>query len=156
MKLIFIQPVKLIISISFLVIGITSSIGADKKEVYKRGLNAQAEENHEKAVEYFKKSLKEEGETPECLANLGLSLSYISKGYVNEAYICYKKALQINSNHEETLGYLGELHILQGNLIKANEILQQLIKLESNEAETLKEKLDKIIGQLNEIKKAHK
>ena len=107
----------------------------------------------QKAVELFNRSLQTEGETPECLANLGLSLSFISKKYVNDAYKHYKKALKINAKHEETLGYLGELYLLQGNLIKANDVLQQLKKLESEEAEMLQEKLNRMMGQLTKIKK---
>jgi len=143
----------LVLFVSILLIGFSISQSSEKKELFQKGTNAQAEQNHEKAVDYFKRSLESEGETPECLANLGLSLSYISKSYVNDAYKHYKKALKINANHEETLGYLGELYILQGNLIKANDVLQQLNKLESDEAEMLQEKLNKIIGQLNKIKK---
>ncbi|MFC1584845.1 tetratricopeptide repeat protein, partial [Fibrobacterota bacterium] len=123
------------------------------RQYYKQGINAQAEKNYEKAVEYFKKSLKNEEESPECLANLGLSLRKISENYLNEAFKHYKKALMINPKHEETLGYMGELYILQGNLLKANDILQQLNKLESDEAEVLKEKLDKVRAQLKKIAK---
>jgi len=144
---------KLIVCISILLIGINISEGSEEKQYFKLGINAQAEQNHEQAVEHFKKSLAEEEESPECLANLGLSLRYISEKYLNEAYKNYKKALQINPKHEETLGYIGELYILQGNLLKANEILKKLNELESDEAEALQEKLDKIIGQLKMIKK---
>ena len=144
---------KLNICLLIMLIVTGISKGGEEKQYYKLGINAQAEQNYEEAVEHFTKSLAEEEESPECLANLGLSLRYISQKYLNEAYKNYMKSLQINPKHEETLGYLGELYILQGNLLKANEILKKLTEMESDEAEILKDKVDKIIGQLKMIKK---
>jgi tetratricopeptide (TPR) repeat protein len=152
MKLQLLKSHKFIICISILIVGTTISASSDKK-YYQLGTNAQAEQNYEEAVKHFKKSLAEEEESPECLANLGLSYRFISEKYLNEAFKSYKKALKINPKHEETLGYLGEFYIMQGNIIKANEVLNKLNKMESSEAETLSEKLNKIIGQISKIKK---
>ncbi len=120
-------------------------------EIYKKGIAAQASQDFEKAAELFRQSIESEGETPEALNNLGYCLSNISKNYANEAYKQYKKVLKSNPNNEETLGYLGELYIWQGNIIKANQILAQLKKLESTEAEALEQKLGKIVAQLKTI-----
>lgn len=119
---------------------------------YKLGLNAQAENNHEKAVSLFEESLKSEGETAECYTNLGLSLKFISEKYLNDAHKNYLKALKIDPKHEETIINMGELYLLQGNIIKANSILKQLQKMESGEAEVLQEKLEKMKAQLKMLK----
>jgi hypothetical protein len=129
---------------------------AGETAIYQEGLAAQADENYEKSIELLKKSLEEEGETPECLANLGLSLSLLSKQYLNEAHKHYVKALKDSPKHEETLGYLGELYLLQGNFIKANEIMDKLKELESTEVETLEESFNKFIGLLERFKKEKK
>ena len=152
MKLQLLKSRNFIICVSILIVGTAISASSDKK-YYKLGVNAQAERDYEKAVEYFKQSLAEEEESPECLANLGLSYRYVSENYLSEAYKSYKKALKINPKHEETLGYLGELYIMRGNILKANDILEKLKKMESSDAEILEEKLNKILGQLSKIKK---
>jgi len=121
-------------------------------EMFKKGITAEASQDFESAVEHFKMSLKSEGETPDTYNHLGYNLGKISKKYANQAYKHYKKALKLDPNHEETLGFLGELYLWQGNLTKANEILIQLKKLESSEAEELEKKLKKIIGQSKKIK----
>ena len=133
-------------------IALISSFGKDKT-IYKKALGAQADGNHQEAVTYFEQSLESEGENSECLANIGLSLHQISKSYLNKSFKSLKKALKIDPNHEESLGYLGEIYLLQGNLVKSNEILMKLKKLKSDESEALQIKFDKIISQLEEIKK---
>ncbi len=140
-------------TIAIFVLTFTAIIcGQGNKRYYNLGIQAQADQNFEKAVEYFEKSLKYEGQTPECLNNLGQSLQQISRKYANEAYKRYMKALKLSPKNEVTLSQLGELYLWQNNILKSKEILNKLQKLESEDAEILKEKIDRIIYQLSKIR----
>ncbi len=132
----------------------TSSIYAEgSKTLLNDGKRALADQNYAKAAELFKRSLAEEGESVDCLNNLGFALHHVSKKYINEAYKEYKKAIKLDPKNEETLEYLGSLYISQGNLMKAAQVVKQLKAIESAEAETLNEKLKKVVAQLKKIKK---
>ena len=126
------------------------------KENFNLGIKAQADQNYEQAVEYFQKSLETEGESPECLNNLGASLHNISQKYVNESYKYLKKSLVDNPKNEVTLELLGSLYLSQLNLVKAYEMLDALKKMESTEAESLQEKIDNVMGQVKKLETLRK
>lgn len=121
-------------------------------DAYQRGREALADRNYEAAIDHLQDALKSDPNNADCLNNLGFALRQMSDKYLNDAYKYYLMALKVNPNHEETLEFLGELYITQGDLLKANDILKKLKKLESAEAETLGEKLKKIAGQAKKIK----
>jgi tetratricopeptide (TPR) repeat protein len=147
---------KTIIYINCLLFFVSFAIGQGAEgsnSLYNQALKYQAEQNYEKAVSLFTQSIDQEGETENALANLGFCRQQEAKNYLNKAYGNYKKALKTNPKHEETLGYLGELYLLQGNVLKAQGILNNLKDLKSTEAEVLQEKLDNIKAQVNKLDK---
>jgi len=64
-------------------------------------------------------------------------------GDLKRAFDAYQKCLAINPEYEEAHEYLGEAHVMAGNLSKAKEQLAWLKSRKSEEAEELEEAIAK-------------
>lgn len=118
---------------------------------YNSGVKAQNQKDYRKAAGWYKQALKEKKDFPDALNNLGFSLRKISESYTAEAVAAYRKALKFDPNHEQALEYQGELHLLKGELLKANAVYQRLNKLNSKEGKRLKKILDKILAEAKQL-----
>jgi len=117
------------------------------EEYYDKGEKAFYEGNVHKALEYYKKSLKDNPNFAESWKGLGETLKIISTAYSNDANKAFDRALNLDPNHEKTLEKQGEYYLTEGKLQDAKQNLEKLQELNSQEAATLKDKLEALLTE---------
>lgn len=130
---------------------VVSSVFSQDSEIFQKGLQAEANLKHEDAVTLFTQALNQDGESVAALNHLSYNLAKSSEAILAKAYMHLQKSLIKDRKNEVALQQLGLIYITQGKLDKAHEILSQLKKMESTEAELLQEKLNHILNQAKQI-----
>ena len=127
------------------------SSGGKYEKYFKKGEAAEDRKKYADAVEYYRQALKAKPKDPDALNNLGFALRSVGKEYMMQAAKAYNDALKADPNHEEALEYQGELFLWMGDLEAANNNLQHLKRLQSEEAEELEEEIEAILSDAKKL-----
>ena len=111
------------------------------KKLEKKGKIEKAKKRYSKALEYLKKSNKEDPNNPDTLNYLGFALRKL--GNFEDAEKYYLMGLEIKPDHNGINEYLGELYLNTNRLELAKERLEVLKKCDCEEYEELKELIEK-------------
>ncbi|MES2575143.1 MAG: tetratricopeptide repeat protein [Bacteroidota bacterium] len=103
------------------------------KEFYYKGLDEFEKEKYEKAIEYFKKALKEDAEFAFAWDNIGLS--YRKLGNYDKAIESYNKSLEIEPEGTMPLQNIAIAYQYKKEYQKAIDSFQKLAKINKNDPE---------------------
>ena len=107
------------------------------KKLEKKGKIEKANKRYEKALEYLKKSNKENPNQPDTLNYLGFASRKLGDYEKGEEY--YLLGLQIDPEHKGINEYLGELYVVTERIDLAKERLSVLKNCNCEEYKELKE-----------------
>jgi tetratricopeptide (TPR) repeat protein len=131
----------------------TAAAGSAYIEDYNAGVDAQKSKDYETAVRYYQKAVDQKSDFSDAWNNMAFCYRMIAKSYLTKAGDAYEKALQYTPKHEKALEYQGEYYVTMGLLRKAYENYQMLKQMNSEEAHHIKEKLDPVLKQAQEVLK---
>lgn len=114
---------------------------------YNDGVKADKAGDYPRSVELYRRALREKPDFADAHNNLGFALRKIGDGYAKQAMAEYQAALKTAPAHAGALEYEGELYIQTGELRKAQENYQRLLKVSPDEAAKLKAKLDRVVAE---------
>ncbi len=118
---------------------------------YNDAINAERGGDLVRAVQMYRRSIKEKGDFADARNNLGFALRKIAGQQLDEAMAEYVAALRIEPAHEGALEYQGELFLQRGELRKAMENVRALERIGSPEAAKLKALVDKVVAEAQSL-----
>ena len=98
-----------------------------------KGIELIKQVENSAAITFLKKALKKDLQNPEIFRHLGLA--YFNLGDYEEALILWKKAIELDPKHHQTLWNLGNLHEIEqrnGEAFKAYNQAAAVAKESSN------------------------
>jgi tetratricopeptide (TPR) repeat protein len=104
---------------------------------FKEGQKLQEAGNYKEASKSYEKTVRADPKYAEAWSNLGYT--YRKQGYFNKAVKAYKKAIKLDPNLAEAHEYLGEAYAEMGKFELAENELEILRELGSDEAYELEE-----------------
>jgi len=116
-------------------------IPLNDKVYVQKGLEAYNNKNYSIAIEYFKKALSYNPNSPEIMNNIGACLFMLNK--YDEAIAWFKKALELKKDYVQAYGNLTYAYIQKGDLVSAEDTVNEGLKYAPND-ENLKELKKKI------------
>lgn len=116
-------------------------IPLNDKVYVQKGLEAYNNKNYSIAIEYFKKALSYNPNSPEIMNNIGACLFMLNK--YDEAIAWFKKALELKKDYVQAYGNLTYAYIQKDDLVSAEAIVNEGLKYAPND-ENLKELKKKI------------
>ncbi len=105
---------------------------------YTYGENLFFLKKYSEAVKQFEQAIEKEGEAPETMFYMGVSLKEI--GFVKKSQYYFKKAIEKFSNFPEVLFELGEIAVFEGRYEDAFDLFYKT----AGDASMLKELLDNV------------
>jgi tetratricopeptide (TPR) repeat protein len=121
----------------------SANTGSSRKrayDYYSKGVKFFDKENYKVAVMMFKKSLRYNPNLSRTYVMLGHSLRRVEN--YNEAVKYYLQALRFSHSNETLIRYVGETYLEAHDMERALQQYERLLKMESPEAQLLKEKID--------------
>ncbi len=150
--------------ITFILALFCLSYGSAKKQTaespsyiknYNEGIAAQKKGDYFEAIDLYLKALGEKEDFADAWNNLGFCYRMVAKSYLSESGSAYQNALKYDPKSEDTIEYQGEYFLLVGKLKQAFGNYQTLKEMHSDQANTLRSKLDPILSDAKEILKSY-
>lgn len=122
---------------------------------YNAGLKAQKNKDYETAMTFYQKALDEKPDYSNAWNGLGFCNRMIAKSYLAKSGDAYGQAIKYSPDSPYALEYQGEYFLMVGQIKKAYQNFLKLQQLSPKEAKNLKEKLDPILHQSQDVLKSY-
>lgn len=124
-------------------------------QYFAEALNAQNKRDYAAAIELYQAAISEQKDDADAWNNMGYCYRMTAKGYLDKAGDAYAKAIKYNPQHEAALEYQGEYFVMVGQLMSAYRNYQALDKMDSDEADKVKAKLDSVLEEAEAVLKIY-
>jgi tetratricopeptide (TPR) repeat protein len=124
-------------------------------EHYNAGVKAQDAKNYSEAIEHYQTAIDLKSDFADAWNNLGYCNRMIAKSYLVKAGDAYDKALKYHPELAEAIEYQGEYFVMVGQLKDAYQNYRKLKKMNSDESDELKAKLDDVLKQAQSVLKVY-
>ena len=124
-------------------------------QYFTEALKAQKNRDYAAAIELYQAAISEQKNDADAWNNMGYCYRMTAKGYLDKAGDAYAKAIKYNPQHEAALEYQGEYFVMVGQLMSAYRNYQALEKMDSDEANEVKAKLDSVLEEAQAVLKVY-
>jgi tetratricopeptide (TPR) repeat protein len=128
---------------------------SEEIQQFNKGVEAQKKHDYVQAILCYQKAVQIKADFPDAWNNLGYCFRRIAKMQLDKSAEAYSKALRYAPKHPQALEYQAELFLMQGELEYAYHNYEVLQALKSEEAGEIKEKIDPILKQAQNILKKY-